>query len=289
MSGQALASDSSQPTLQATPHHRATAKPTDANSCPDMTCREHHPPRPSIAKGLGTAAGLVGAGLLLHQLPPRVPKDGFKTMLPADWKVWARVILGIAAVQKLNQTINWKPPPWLGALQAVAIINPIAVGVTKNNFKQMLVMAPIIAGLVETASLLQKSVAKPMKDHYDTPPVLVRLGISLALGIGSLLAYPIIYRRIAATGIIGKELKEQAMNNSSAFASATFATCARGCSPGSFICLGEMADIVGSFGNWNEPKIMPATNSDSPPDTSSPKAAPKSTALKTQGAFHHDG
>jgi hypothetical protein len=238
------------------PNSNSPPHASKADNCPNATCKEHHPKRPGIVSGLASTAGLIGTGLLLHQLPPRLPKDGLKTMLPADWKVWARVILGIAAIQKLNQTFNWKPAPWLGALQAVALINPIAVGFSVNNLIQMAVMAPIVAGVVQGASVLQRKLAPPAKDRLDAPPILVRFGISLALGIGSLLAYPVIYRRIAASGLIGKELQEKALDSGSAFASATFATCARGCSPGSFICLGEMADIVGSLGNWTDPKII---------------------------------
>jgi len=230
------------------------------NPCPDPVCRVHPDKKPSLPQGLATVAGYMGAGFLLHKLPPRLPKDGLKTMLPADWKVWAKVLLGIAAVQKLNQTISWKPAPWLGALEAVSIINPIAVGISKNNLIQMGVMAPVVAVVVQAASSLQKKIAPPLEEKYGTPPVLTRLGISLALGVGSLIAYPFIYRRIAGSGILGKELKDQALESGSSFASAAFATCARGCSPGSFICLGEVADVVGSFGSWDKSKNNVQTN-----------------------------
>jgi hypothetical protein len=250
-------------------HHRSILQ----NPCPDPICKVHPDKRTALLPGLAAVTGYIGAGFLLHQLPPRLPKDGMKTLLPADWKVWARVILGIAAVQKLNQTINWKPPPWLGALEAVAIVNPIAVGVTKHNLIQMGVMAPVIASVVQLANTLQKKISKPLQDRYDTPPVLVRLGLSLALGIGSLIAYPFIYKRIATSGVLGKELKDQAMESGSAFASAAFATCARGCSPGSFICLGEVADVVGSLGTWNKNSKPNPSDNETSPNNSPPNIA----------------
>jgi hypothetical protein len=195
-----------------------------------------------------------------------LPKDNLKTLLPSDWKVWTRVILGIAALQKINQVLGWKPPPWLGALEAIAIVNPLATGIRAENLVQMGLMAPIVAAVVEGASVLQKKIAPPLQKRYDTPPVIVRLGVSLILGVASLVLYPVLYGRIARSGILGKDLKEKAMESGSAFASAAFATCARGCSPGSFICLGELADVVGSFGNWDNSK---PDASDTAPSTAS--------------------
>jgi|GEM_PF-3072532 len=252
-----------------TPTH-ASPHTHHGNPCPDPVCKAHPDKKPKLIPGLATVASYVGAGFLLHKLPARLPKDGLKTMLPADWKVWAKVGLGIAAVQKLNQTISWKPPPWLGALEAVSIINPIAVGISKNNLIQMGVMAPVVAIVVQAASSLQKKIAPSLQDKYGTPPVLTRLGLSLVLGIGSLVAYPFIYRRIASSGMLGKELKDQALESGSAFASAAFASCARGCSPGSFICLGEVADVVGSFGSWDKSKNNAQNDSSSTSSVSKP-------------------
>lgn len=201
-------------------------------------------------KKLVEAVGLLGVGMLLHRLPARVPKDGFKTVLPTDWKVWARVLLGIDAVHKLNQAFEWRLPPWLGALEAVAVINPMAVGFSAKGLKQTAVMAPVVAGVVQGASLLHQKIAKPVQEQCQVSPLISQIGITLGLGLMSMLAYPKLYKLIASTGIIGKELKQEAAENASAFASATFASCARGCSPGSFICLSELADIVGSFGHW---------------------------------------
>ncbi|MEB3286581.1 MAG: hypothetical protein VKJ04_03655 [Vampirovibrionales bacterium] len=215
-------------------------------------------------KGLLGVAGLLGVGLLLHQLPSRVPADGFKTILPADWKVWARVILGIAAVQKLNRTLDWKPPPWLGALEAISIINPVAAGFSVANALQTIIMAPIVAGVVQGAHTLHNKIAEPIEQNYGVAPVFTRLGVSLLLGVGAILAYPKAFKVIVESRgykalvnrIPSAKLKERILEASatsvaaSASGGAMFATCARGCSPGSFICLSEMADIVGSFTTW---------------------------------------
>ena len=206
--------------------------------------------KPFQPKKLLQAVGLFGVGMLLHRLPTRVPQDGFKTILPTDWKVWARVLLGIDIVHKINQAFDLKLPPWLGALQAVAVINPLAVGFSKKGLLQTAVMAPVVALVVQGASWLHQKIAKPVQEQCQMSPIMSQIGVTLGLGVISMLAYPKLYKLIASTGIIGKELKEEAMGNASAFASTTFATCARACSPGSFICLSELADIVGSFGHW---------------------------------------
>ena len=65
-----------------------------------------------------------------------------------------------------------------------------------------------------------------------------------------MLVYPRFYKMVATSGVLGQTMKKEAAQTPSALASATFSTCARGCSVGSFVCLSELADIVGSFGNW---------------------------------------
>lgn len=231
--------------------------------------KEKLSPWQATGKILGSL-GLLGVGMLLHQLPPRLPGDGLKTILPSDWKIWARVLLGIQAIHQMNQAVSWNPPPWLGALEAVAIINPLAVGFSKNAIKQTVVMAPVVAAVVQGASLLRQTVAPTPANQgqCQSTPLLLQAGITIGLGIAAMMAYPWIYKRVASTGIIGQELKAKASQEASAFASTTFATCARGCSPGSFICLSELSDIAGGFItglplNGRKPSPTPSNGSDS--------------------------
>ena len=55
------------------------------------------------------AAGLLGVGILLHRIPPRLPEDGLKTILPSDWKVWAKLVPGISntSPQDESKLLNW--------------------------------------------------------------------------------------------------------------------------------------------------------------------------------------
>ena len=209
------------------------------------------------AKKLLTAAGLVGLAAVSHKssLPVRVPGDGFKTILPVDWKVWARVLMGISAVHQVNQAFEWKLPPWLGALETLVVVNPLAAGFQVGATLQTVVMAPLVMGVVQGVSAISNRVEAPLKQDWNIPPIVTQVGLTTLGGVGAFFIYPLFYKMVAQTGIIGKELKQQAEKSASAFATATFSTCARGCSPGSFICLGELADIGGSMGLWLKNKF----------------------------------
>jgi hypothetical protein len=207
-------------------------------------------------KKLASAVGLFGVGMLLHQLPIRHPGDGFKTLLPADWKVWARVLIGIDVVHKLNQAFNLHLAPWQGALEAITIINPLAAGFSKNALKQTAVMAPLVACVVQAAHWTQNRIAKPLQLHWQIAPIITQAMITGILGLGAMFAYPHFYRMVASTGIIGKELKQKAISSATTLTD-TFSTCPRGCTPSSFICLSELADISGSFIHWFRSQLQP--------------------------------
>ncbi len=194
-------------------------------------------------------------------LPVRLPGDGFKTILPVDWKVWARVLMGISAVHQVNQAFDWKLPPWLAALETLAVVNPLAAGFKSGAILQTAVMAPLVMGVVQGVSEINNKVEKPLKQAWNFPPIATQLGLTTLASAGAFIIYPPFYKMVAQTGIIGKALKQQAEKSASAFATATFSTCARGCSPGSFICLGELADIGGSFGLWLKNKLSHNTDS----------------------------
>jgi hypothetical protein len=199
------------------------------------------------AKNVLGAAGLFGIALLLHRLPKRLPEDGLKTILPTDWKVWARIGLGLMGLKKLNQGLNVQLPSWLQVLQTLVVINPLVVGFGKNSFKQMALMSPFIVGTVEGTRILQNHLQDPAQQKLGISPLMTRLLVSATVGLLALLGYPRLYKAIASTGIAGKEFKNKAENELSTLASASFTTCARGCTPGSFICLSELAEIGGSL------------------------------------------
>lgn len=223
------------------------------------------------AKNLTEALALTGVGLLTHKLPTHMPKEG-KFLFPVDWKVFARIFLGLAVVRKLNEALDWKPPTWAGALEAVAIINTIALGVGKKQLVQMAVIGPLVAVIVQAASLLHQKVSKPVKDTLNVPPPITRLAIFTGFSlIGWKLNKPLL--EAAQSAIVknfptwGKNL----MKDGGLLTGASLMTtsCARNCSPGSIICMTELGEAFGpSLKEMVTPSAEPSTQKTSPPQFS---------------------
>jgi len=190
-----------------------------------------------------TAGGLFSLGLLLHRLP--AVKSSFK-YVSSDWKDWAKMALGIASVGQVNQALDWKPPVWLGALETTAIVNPLIAGFSQKTALQTVVMSPLIAGMVLGANYLNDQVATPLQDEYQIPPVLTRMGITLAMMAVGVKAYPKIYWQVATTGILGKEARK---NATYAMLGTQAIICSR-CGSNHLICISEIGDYLGSLGNW---------------------------------------
>ncbi len=194
-------------------------------------------------------AGLLFTlGMLTHQLPARV-RPG-KSWLPSDWKTYFRIGLGIVIVQKINQAMDWKPPAWLGALEAVTVINPLALGVSKKSMAQYVVMAPLVTGVVQLASLINKKLAPMLELDWAVPSWVTQLGISIGMGALGVIAYPRIFKAIASKGLLGKVIQSEALKGGALATGTAMVTCARGCSPGSIICLSETAEMLGGMGSW---------------------------------------
>lgn len=188
--------------------------------------------------------GLILAALLLHN--PKLPVHNKFKLISSDWKDWARIFLGVAAVSKLNKALDWSPPPWLGGIEAVALIAPLALGFNLDSLKQLAVMAPMVAGVVQGASTINDSVTEPLEKQYNVPAIVTRLGISVVMaGIG-LALYPRVFRHVARTGILGKEIQKNA--EKAALGIGTI-VCSRGCCT-SLICMSEIGEMAGAFANW---------------------------------------
>lgn len=181
---------------------------------------------PFQVRPLINAAGLYATGLLLHELPARsVP--GRRWLLPTDPKVWGRVFLGIGAIHQINKAFDWQPPPWLAGLEAVAIITPLAMRFKAGTLKQVALLAPVVAGVVQLASELNKRITGPLQEHTSIPPVVTRLAIATALALGGM-----------------KVSKLLGMGGAAAM------TCARGCTPGSLVCLSEVGEMASGMKSW---------------------------------------
>jgi hypothetical protein len=194
---------------------------------------------PLIIAGL-----LIMTALLTRTLPTRSPVAE-RYLLPTDWKTYFRIGAGILAVNQINTAFSLHLRPWMNAVEAVAVINPLAAGFSLASLSQMLVMAPLIAGSVESITALNKMTAKPLKEKYGIPEALTKLVLSLTSGALGIWLFPKVYKQIAQTGIFGKMVKQETSMLGSMGALA--ACCARGCSPGSLICLSETAELIAGF------------------------------------------
>lgn len=168
-------------------------------------------------KSLAAAAGLFLAGRWLHVSlkETSAPLLQEARLFSADWKDWACLVLGIITVDKINKGFDWKPPAWLGAVVATAVMHPLAVGFSWAGLKQMVTMAPLVAVIVETNNFLNNKLGPLLDEKFHIPQLVTKVAISAGM---------------IATGL--------------AVAGRLFlGVCLRGCCTGSVICFTELAEI----------------------------------------------
>lgn len=138
---------------------------------------------------LANAAGLLLAAVMLRRLPT---SPSTFTVISSDWKVWAKMALGMGVVSQVNQAANWKPPAWAVAMMNVAMIVPLMCkfGTTeakKQLAKSLAILMPGVAGLVAGTNWVNAHAEKPLEERYNIPPAITRLVLSVSstlLGIG---------------------------------------------------------------------------------------------------------
>ncbi len=185
------------------------------------------------------AVGLFTLGMLTHQLPSRAASG--RWLIPTDWKVLFRIGAGLLAVNRFNKALGWQPKPVENALETVAIINPLALGVSKTSLAQFSVIAPLVAGMVALMSFINNRYAEKVQDNLGIHPLITRLAMSVGFGVLGYKLFPKIFNRIFKnTAVLGAGLTSGA---------AFMTTCARGCSP-SIICMSEVAELFGGLWNW---------------------------------------
>lgn len=200
-----------------------------------------------------------------HQLPQRQFTEKF--LMTPDWRTYARIGLGLVAMQKINKVADWKPAPWLGALEAISIINPLTLGFSLASATQAVIIAPLVAGGVQLAQGLNRAIMsrlpkpaenKPHQVAWQYAPVLSQLLIAMGFGAVGLKFYPKIVKATAEQAAkvtwfpkaLQKELSKMSKAEGAVGSSMTMNTCPRGCSPGSVVCMSETAEILGGFGAW---------------------------------------
>jgi cytochrome c553 len=195
-------------------------------------------------KALGLAAAFLANALLLRRIPAHT--SSFK-WLSSDWKDWAKIGLGVAGVNQFNKAINWHPPAWLGALETVALINPIMLG--RKGLPQLPGMAVLVSSMVGATNFLSNRAEPFLEDKLNMPPGLTRFILSVGTTILGLAAYP----AVARSGALGASAKEQAQSNLAAASGMT--ACARCGGAHGLICMTDIGEFFGAIGNWFHSKL----------------------------------
>lgn len=238
-------------------------------------------PGPDVSKRLsqaGTAAAFLGAAILLKKLPPSA--IGPHAIIPADWKVWAKAALGVGAINQLNGALKWKPPVWLNALGTVAVIHPLIADVSTRaasltSARKLLVLAPMVAGLVQLSSSASKYTEKLLDEKTNVPPIASKLAFSAGMIAVGLFALPPLLKTMTRHNWLGREAKaellavekriKESANKLKPVALETTEkvsamVCARGCCA-SAVCVSEIGEFASATWAWltNKPKNQTMT------------------------------
>jgi len=249
------------PTLQLTSAITADTLTLPAPS----TAKTDTPPsiRPAIP-ALSKALGLFGIGLLLRLLPNHTVPNA-RPLLPADWKPYARVALGVGAARQINQALGVTLPPWASAIETVTIIHPLVAGFSRKAWTPLLLSMPLIAGVAQGLTWLGKKLAPPLEEKAHIPQSLTRLVLSIGAGLLWLKGYPQAMKALAKQPQLTKHLPESLKAHMESLAGTTATlmagTCARGCSQG-LICLSELSELLSGlsfpfFGARTQKQVTP--------------------------------
>lgn len=208
-------------------------------------------------KNLASAAGFLGAALLLRRLPAR--PTSFK-LFSSDWKDWAKLGLGVVSLNKINQAFRYEPPPWLNAIQTVGVVTPLMLGFKKPALLQMAVLAPLVGALVQGTHWLSERSEGWLEDKAGVPAMVTRVAIAAAMVVLGLRTLPPMLGQVNAwgreghfgQGMANAIRQEQAASHSAKAntqAAGISTICAR-CGGAHAICMSEIADFFGALGNW---------------------------------------
>jgi hypothetical protein len=194
-----------------------------AAPAPDLSVRAAH---------VGKAALLLLSVLLLRRFPG-MPSRLHGTLLPADWKDWVKVGLGIAGLGQINQALHWKPPVWLNAMINVALVSPLVAGFRKQHFVQGLMLAPVVGGLVAASQYLSDKAEKPLQEKFNVSPVATHAVFSFLMVLSGLRMFPWVNNAIP---------KLQSTPEGAAMKTGMMMTCASGCCA-SLVCVNDIGQL----------------------------------------------
>jgi hypothetical protein len=230
-----------------------------------------------------SALGLLGVALLLHRLPAR--PSSF-SLLSSDWKDWARLGLGVKAVDETNKAGGWTPPPWLLALQTVTVLAPLTHGVLNPKaYKQLPLLALTVPALVEGTHRLSEVATQQLEAHPEVPVPhwLPNTLIPLASTIVGIVTLRNIVKMPTYQQFLGDA--EAGHGAGTTIVGTEAVICGR-CGGSHLICMSEIGDMLGSFGAWLTGK--PQQKAQQTPDPL-PMTQPHFGATKAKGGLQRLG
>ena len=205
--------------------------------------------KPVLLRKLGLAAGMMTTGLLLHRLP--ASKTSFE-LVSSDWKEWARMGLGIASVNQLNQALQWRPQPWQQALEVVTALTALSKGIlTKSGWRHYPLLAISVPLLVQGTHALNKWSERKLDETQSTLPRWIpRLAITTLSTVGGVFTL----RGVLGSAWYGQVSGQTTGGKTAANKALTSGTlvCAR-CGGAHLVCMSEINDMVASIGSWFRP------------------------------------
>jgi hypothetical protein len=206
---------------------------------------------------LGQAITALAAGLLLKLLDALRKENRTLKGLPllpaaSHWSFWARLPMGVIAVNQLNKGINWVAPAWLNAIETTAVLTLLTAGLNKMALKDFIKIGSFVAISTAVANSVSQWLEKKLKTHFQIDPKLTRGLVTFASLAGGVVLYSKGYEPLIKKVPFLKWLHVDGTNSTGkAAASMLTQTCPRGCTPqlpGSpvVVCLTEMADMLGA-------------------------------------------
>jgi hypothetical protein len=193
-------------------------------------------PNVSPRKHLANALLLILAGIIFKRLPPNVVHPRLHTpLLSSDWKEWAKVGLGIGAMNQLMQAFNYKPPLWLQAMLNVMIVGPMVAGVTRRNILQSAILSPFVAMMAQITQWASNKSERPLKEKYNIPPLVTHAVFSFGMVLAGLRLFPWVNGAIPGSA-----------NTAAASRTGLMSTCANGCCS-SLVCVNDIGQLGASL------------------------------------------
>lgn len=231
--------------LPSTPQTFALSNPAFFQPSSPQPPSPKQPSKEQRLKAAAKALALITPAILLARFAPGQSAKQMQQLFPSDWKVWAKMGLGVASLGEFNKALNWQPEPWLGAMMNVAIISPLISGT--RGLRMLPVLLPTVAALVQGTHLASEKAEKPLEEKWNVPPIVTRLAFSAISMAAGFVAIPRMLGAFKGTWVMPEA--QPGMGTTSAVT----ATCSRGCCS-STVCLNEIADYGAAFTGWLQGK-----------------------------------